>query len=256
MRIGILIREFNKLQNWELRIIERIKNDPKLELTLLIKDGRDENDELFLNKTNLSLSNRLLNKQFLIERKRYLSNIQTVNKEELIEFLETIPVIEVNPKRKNNLDIFSNNDSQKVKKYNLDVILKHEFKIISGEILNFAKFGIWFLSHSDISLKRGGFPGFWEVLLKEPTVAVSLIKMNKENAKGIIIDKAFYNLKPSSSIITNNVIKESSVSLLLKNLRKLWYNENISTKKKINITHLYDSPNIYYTCKYILKFYS
>ena len=37
IKIGILIREFETLENWELRIIENIKNDPGIELCLLIK---------------------------------------------------------------------------------------------------------------------------------------------------------------------------------------------------------------------------
>ncbi|MEK8021307.1 MAG: hypothetical protein VSS75_030910 [Candidatus Parabeggiatoa sp.] len=41
-KIGILIQDFEKLDNWELRIIEEIKNNPSLELRLLIKEGRNE----------------------------------------------------------------------------------------------------------------------------------------------------------------------------------------------------------------------
>ena len=45
MRIGILIRDFKTLDNWELRVLDKIKNTPSLELVLLIKDGRKERDE-------------------------------------------------------------------------------------------------------------------------------------------------------------------------------------------------------------------
>jgi hypothetical protein len=43
MRIGILIKDFAQLSNWELRIIDNIKNDFSLELSLLIKNGRSLN---------------------------------------------------------------------------------------------------------------------------------------------------------------------------------------------------------------------
>ena len=44
MRIGILIKEFEALANWELRIINKILKDPSLELSLLILDGREGED--------------------------------------------------------------------------------------------------------------------------------------------------------------------------------------------------------------------
>ena len=40
LKIGILIRDIDKLQNWEYRIIKGIIDDPRLELALFIKDGR------------------------------------------------------------------------------------------------------------------------------------------------------------------------------------------------------------------------
>jgi hypothetical protein len=40
IKIGILIKDFEKLDNWERRIIEEIKNNSSLELSLLIKEGR------------------------------------------------------------------------------------------------------------------------------------------------------------------------------------------------------------------------
>ena len=43
IKIGILIKEFDKLEYWELDIIDKIINTPYLKLELLIKDGRDKN---------------------------------------------------------------------------------------------------------------------------------------------------------------------------------------------------------------------
>ena len=40
MKIGILIKKFARLRNWELRIIQEIIDNPELELALLIQDGR------------------------------------------------------------------------------------------------------------------------------------------------------------------------------------------------------------------------
>ena len=215
-RIGILIKDFNQLQNWELRIIENIKNDSSLTLALLVKDGNEERGD---NKSKKTLSKYLFSKQVSFENKRYLSNIQTVNKKEIFEYLNTIPTVKIKPKSVDDLDIFNEKDSQKVKEYKLDVLLKLGFNLISGEILNASKYGIWQLFHGD-QTKVAGPPGFWEILTRQPVVEVKLVQLTG-NHSGLLIDKAYFNRHNFSFVETNTRALESSVSLLFKYLRKI-----------------------------------
>ena len=188
LRIGILIREFKTLQNWELRIIENIKNDLNLELVILIKDGRENNDRCVTNKKNKFqflrlgeyISEFVFNIQISFEEKRYLSNKDTIDKEEIIRYLHGISTIELKPKCNKNIDIFSSEDAETIKSYNLDIILKHGFNIISGEILKASKHGIWLLYHGDNSNNIGP-PCFWEILSKQPVVEVKLLKLTSQH---------------------------------------------------------------------------
>ena len=43
LKIGLILRNFNELNNWELRIINEIINHQKLEIKLIIQDGRIKN---------------------------------------------------------------------------------------------------------------------------------------------------------------------------------------------------------------------
>ena len=43
LKIGLILRNFNELNNWELRIINEIIKHPKLEIGLIIKDRRIKN---------------------------------------------------------------------------------------------------------------------------------------------------------------------------------------------------------------------
>ena len=45
MKIGILIKKFEKLENWELRIFDYLLNSDFFDLVLLIKDGRKINSK-------------------------------------------------------------------------------------------------------------------------------------------------------------------------------------------------------------------
>src|SRR5690554_3669578 len=131
MKIGVLIKEFEKLSNWELRIIEKIINDKELELSLLIQDGREGNEIeksqggrfKRLIKSENSLGKLIFKIQILIERKLF-REYHTINKGGIINKLKTVETVYLKPKRRGSLDIFSSVDAEKIKSYNLDIILR------------------------------------------------------------------------------------------------------------------------------------
>jgi len=263
MKIGILIKEYHNLSNNELRVIEEILNNPKYKLSLLIKDGRVGN------KSQTTLKNRvqrlfksknmmgriLFNIQVLIEHKLFFKEVFTVDRDEIIKALNKIDVIKIEPERKGFLDIFNDTDVAEVEKYKLDVILRNEFNIIRGSILNSAKYGIWSFHHADNAINRGGPAGLWEIILKEPSVGATLQQLTSELDGGLVIDKAFFNCH-WSFVRNNKLVKEASVSLLLKNLKKLEEGEYTVEKSMVYYNPLYKVPNFYYIMKYIISFYS
>lgn len=259
MKIGILIKDFNQLSNWELRIIHYIMESNELSLDLLIKDGRPSS----VPKSKLSklkgvfgkgaLGKFIFHGQMSIEKKLFPTG-STVNKQKIINKLNSIKTIELSPKKKGFLDIFSEEDKVKVLEYDLDILLRHEFGIIRGPILTSAKHGIWSFHHGDNMINRGGPPGFWEIVLKQKTVGVTLQQLTPELDGGLVIDKAFFN-RHWSYIKTKQIIFESSVSLLQKNI-KLFQKGVFDPKKSIvYFNPLYKIPNVSYAIKYCLGFY-
>ena len=262
IKIGILIRQFDSLTNWEFRIIEKIFLNENLELSLLIKDGRKGTDNPSglskrlkrLIKSKKILATAILKLQEFIESKLFFKSFN-VDKISLINRLKSIEVIELKPSRKGFLDIFSKKDSKIVKSYQLDVILRHEFNIIRGEILNSAKYGIWSFHHGDNSINRGGPPGFWEIILGESTIGVTLQQLTPELDGGLIIDKAYYN-KHWSFVKSKSTVFEASVTLLLKNLNLLKVEDYNPKKSLVYFNPLYKNPKFKEIIKYILMFYS
>ena len=255
-----MIRDFESLENWELRIIEGIKNDPKLSLALVIGDGRNPSDlerltSFEISKTIQSVGKIIFKWQERKEKERYLKNMLSIERKEVIFFLNNIPNVKLYPIREANTDHFSKEDADLIKEYNLDLILKMNFANLKGAILSEPKLGIWNLIHSENSLKRGGFPGFWEVLNKEPFVTVSLFKLNLEG-DGLLIDRAYFNRNPTSAIITNNIVKESSVSLLLKYLNNTECTTSQQYEKPVDLQLIYRNPGLFYIGNYLWNFYS
>ena len=261
MKIGILIKEFESLSNYELRIIKGIIEDPTLELALLIQDGRKgDNNPKILNSKLKSLlrSKNILGKvlfyfQCKIENQLFKEKY-TVDKTRIVQELNKVDKIKVTPERKGFLDIFSKNDVDRIKKYNLDIILRHEFNIIRGEILYVPKYGIWSFHHGDNSINRGGPPGFWEVFLKQSSVGVTLQKLTPELDGGLVIDKAFFN-PHWSSVNTRHHISEASVSILFKNIKKLQQGYFNPKKSLVYYNPLYKVPKFGIVMKYSIGFY-
>lgn len=262
MRIGILIRDFHLLSNWELRIIKEIQEDDNLELKLLIKDGRSEmgNTKNIIYKVRKLIKSKnilgtiLFKLQSIVESKLFYKKLSSNDKDKIVEYLSTIKVEKISPKRKGFIDYFDEDSVSKLKSYGLDVILRHEFNIIRGELLNSSKYGVWSFHHADNTINRGGPPGFWEVFLKQPYIGVTLQQLTPELDGGLVIDKAYFN--PKWNFTENRLhAYESSVTLLMKNIRLLNYGIYEPKKSKTYYNPLYKVPDWKVCSQYIFYFY-
>ena len=259
MKIGILIKDFNLLENWEMRILDTIRKDPSLELSLLIRDGRKKAGEstgVRLKKLMRSgnVAGKILFKAQTVVESKIFKSQYTVNKQEIITWLSTIKSIEVIPEQKGFLDIFSKADAEMVKAYNLDIILRHEFNIIRGEILDASVHGIWSFHHGDNSINRGSPAGFWEVYLNQPVVGVTLQKLTAELDGGLVIDRGYFN-RHWAFYKTNRNIHEDSVSILFKSINRLQQGKLTLSKSPVYYNPLYKVPSLGITLLYILRFY-
>lgn len=254
LKIGLILRNFNELNNWELRIINEIINHQKLEIKLIIQDGRIKNSIKSLLKSKFIWRRIFFKLQLLIER-FFFKKPNTVNKTDLINFLEKVEKLILHPKKINYVDKFNEKESNLVKNYNLDIIIRHDFSIIRGDILNASKYGIWSFHHGDNSVNRGSPPGFWEIFLKEKYVGVTLQRLTSELDGGLIIDKAYFN-RHWSLVKTQDDIFESGVALLMKNINMLIYDNIKFEKSAIYNNPLYRIPNLVNLFKYSISFYT
>jgi hypothetical protein len=259
LRIGILIQDVEKLKNWEYRIIKGILDHLNLDICLFIKDGRKEikslGNKLARNIFSIKfLTNVLFFVQMKIESFLF-KTVKTVDKAEIITKIKDVETVFLNPTRKGFLDIFSKEDADKIREYDLDIILRHEFNIIRGDILNSSKYGIWSYHHADNSINRGGPAGFWEIVNNDPYCGVTLQRLTPELDGGLIIDKAYFNWHWSFYRNNNNLL-ENSVVLLFKNINKLLEEGAIETEKSLTYYNpLYRKPGLKGMLKYMVKFY-
>ena len=132
-----------------------------------------------------------------------------------------IPVIPVHPIRKKFSDYFPEEAINEIKKQQPDLMLRFGFRILRGEILKLAPYGIFSLHHGDTAKYRGGPPAFWEVVQKHPTTGVTLQVLTETLDGGVIIDKAFVRTDTTSFIRNQQKLYWAGLELFKKQLRYL-----------------------------------
>lgn len=96
---------------------------------------------------------------------------------------------------------FYTDDIQKIREYQLDFILRFDFGIIRGDILNAARYGIWSFHHDDEEKYRGAPPCFWEIYHDDKVTAAVLQRLTEKLDSGVILYKGY--LKTETSYVKN-----------------------------------------------------
>lgn len=262
MRIGLLVRELEDLENWELRIIEGIRKDSNLELFLLIEEDVGllsiTKSKLPQNKklgtTKKSWGELILNLQLFIERKFFFKKINTQNKQTVLDFLNTCKTIYLEVLDENGMGCFKTSDIKQIEEYKLDLLLNLGFQNINVDITKVASHGIWSLIHSEDLLNHKEYIGLYELLNMAPAIEVRL-QQTKASSKGIfIIDRAFFSPHWSLTKTTDEIL-EGSVSLILKNIRLLSNGISMTGKALGSSNSKGSSLRLKEVIKYCFSFY-
>lgn len=109
----------------------------------------------------------------------------------LADLLPDVAVITVQPKRTRHSDYFADTDVARIRESGPDVLLRFGFRILRGEILRAARYGVWSYHHGDNQVNRGGPPGFWEVVNDDPVTGSVLQILNEELDAGTVLYRSY-----------------------------------------------------------------
>ena len=262
LKIGLMLDTERSLQDWEINLFQNLLNSKYCKINLIISNNKKiVKNNFFQELINKFLQGNLLlsaiSKFIKIIERKFIKKKRKENETKLLNILNKIKLFKPSYIKKKYVDLFSKKECKKIKQYNLDLILRRDFRILKGEILNSAKYGVWSLHHGDNDRYRGLAPGFWEVYNNEPTTGVTLQILNNTLDGGSIIDKGYFGTKFFWKH-NEDFIKEKSVIIILKNLKKLFYKRsklNIKKSKNKNKVKYYKDPTSIYLIIYILKKY-
>lgn len=188
LRFGILVDDMS-LQRWQAETI-KILTDNGMRLSLIIKNGEASLKKGLFKKIKDYPFKRMFfqvwNHRFFKPECKAIVSLADYCK------LEKTEVINCKPQHQGVSTIISNSDIEIIKNQQLDFILRFGFNILSGEILNAAKYGIWSFHHDDEMVYRGAPPGFWEFMNDDPVNGIILQKLTESLDKGVILRKVYY----------------------------------------------------------------
>ena len=253
VRVGILCQQNHKLDSYHIHTFQRLFDSEFLDVVVKVYDGRADFRRKHIPFWRI-ISKAIMKSQLLFERIIFSKSIRHENKSAVLKKLDQVPAISLNPITKGFRDYFTEDIVTPLLDFDIDVLLRYEFGIISGDILTLPKYGIWSFHHGDNDINRGGPAGFWEARNKEAYVGATLQKLSDSLDGGDIIDKMYYHVSPSY-FLNNKEVRLASIEILIKNLRLLSMGRFQVESSKVYFNPLYRSPHIKDVLMYLLFFY-
>jgi hypothetical protein len=112
--------------------------------------------------------------------------------------LEGTEVIYVSPRKTKSSDYFSPEEVDKIKRHDVDVLIRIGFRILRGDILNASKYGIWSYHHGDSTVNRGAPPGYWESVEYWPVTGSILQILSEDLDAGKVLYRSWSTTIPFS----------------------------------------------------------
>jgi hypothetical protein len=264
LRIGILLNPKREMMDFEARIFSALFDDEKYEVVCTIKDGKNSpaSQSIFQPVQNEIKSSGPL-KAFLLLiidncEKQLIKKLkpERFDKQVVTGKVSALPCIELMPERPGIIDSLSNEDCARIEGMNLDVLLRHEFTEIKGEILTIPKYGIWSLHHGDDMAHRGYPGGFWEAYNSNSVTCVTLKVLDDKVDNARVIQKGIYNTEKFWYLNFEKSL-DNSVALILKHLGLLYESRELKTfSNGVSSNRPSKFPSFYQSLNYSLKTYS
>jgi len=190
LRIGVLTDSM-ELENWALKMLERIQRSSYAEIKLIVLNDTPQSHK--------NIFQRALTNPHLILYRLYTRLDRRLFKQDpnAFEILDAgklfagIPVLKVRPKQTQLSDRLIDEDIDKIKQHDVDLFIRLGFRILRGEILSVARYGVWSYHHGDNFVNRGGPPGFWEVFDNYPITGSILQILTEDLDNGRVLCRSW-----------------------------------------------------------------
>ena len=155
------------------------------------------------------------------DRARYDAADDPEHPVDISALLAACSIVRVAPRMTKFADYFHDASVAAIRAHDVDVALRFGFRILKGDALNIARYGVWSFHHGDNRVNRGGPPGFWEVVQNEPVTGAILQVLSEELDAGVVLARSFSSTEPISPTANRRAYYWQAGSMLDRTLRDL-----------------------------------
>ena len=231
LRIGLLLNG-TELAAWAYRMIEIIKDSDYAEISLIVENT------LPAGKRRLTLVSQIASKirsgQFwttvirlivtALERRLIGKPGHLPNASKPVDgkgVLAGIEVIKVHPRRQGFSDYIECDELARIQAHNIDVFIRLGFRILRGEILRSARYGVWSYHHGDNRVNRGGPPGYWEVMESSPVTGTMLQVLTEDLDGGRVLYRSYSSTHDMSLADNKSNVQWKTLHFIPRKLKQL-----------------------------------
>jgi hypothetical protein len=200
LKVGLLVDSF-EVSAWVFEMIRIINESEYAEITLIVTNDTPKAipNKNWLKKISNNrgrfchlLVRKILEVLYdnLIDRSSFLPNCNE-SKDSKTILDKDVHIINVLPIMKKHSDQFPVEKLEEIKSQNVDVLVRLGFRILRGNILSVAKFGVWSFHHGDNEVNRGGPAGFWESMQNWPETGSILQILSEDLDNGKVLYRSY-----------------------------------------------------------------
>jgi hypothetical protein len=194
LRVALLIDSYIQ-PRWIYKLVSDLVSSSAAQVVLIVKntDPAEKPETKGQRMRSLIAQRRHLLYKLYSRLDAYLFKSQpdAFEKVDIEPLLPNVPVVNVRPTKTRFADYFPEDDLAAISRQNLDVALRFGFRILRGNVLRIARYGVWSYHHGDNLTYRGGPPGFWEVMNATPVTGAVLQILSEELDNGQVIYRSF-----------------------------------------------------------------
>jgi len=221
LRVGVLL-DTESIPNWSYEMLRRIHGSNYAEIVVLVVNDAPSTAAPTLWQKVRSKSSRLLYAAHdRAERFFFSVSPDAFAAKHIRQLLPIVPTIRVQPIQTKFTDSLTNEDIAKIELHDVDVLIRIGFRILRGNILRAARFGVWSYHHGDNQMNRGGPAGFWEVMLGWPETGSILQLLTEDLDSGQVLYRSFSQTDHVSVRRNKNNLYWKSIAFLPRKLEQL-----------------------------------
>jgi hypothetical protein len=256
LRIGIML-DAMEVPAWVHKILLDIGNAPFLKLELIILNTPTQPHpsaatvvEKLASKLKSFHKAGLYYRYASHDYRRYKADKDAFAPVDISNSFANTATLRVKPIQKKFTDWFNEDDISVIKRAELDVLIRFGFRIIKGEILNCARYGVWSYHHGDNREYRGGPALFWELYEKNPVSGIMLQVLSEQLDAGKVLYRSISATVPESLYLNRNATYWKGTEFVMRRLSDLhtygWsYLESLDTYREPNVyqKRIYVTPD-------------